>query len=307
MSKFGQGAHSAALAVFVSSTAFMARAARCSVFPGARIGTVTESGKGEPTIMSFASFSLSDRVAIVTGASRGIGEAIALTLAEAGAAVALAARKPDALHEVAERIKQKGGRAIAVPTHAGKSEDVRALVDATVQAFGKVDVLVNNAATNPYFGPMLGIEESAWDKTFEVNVKGYFAATREVVKHLRSRNAPGSIINVASMVGIRAAPFQGVYGMTKAAIISMTQTLAQELGSANIRVNAIAPGLVETKFASAIVQNDALKQQVIARTALGRHAQPDEISGAALYLASDASTYMTGQVMVVDGGATMTS
>jgi NAD(P)-dependent dehydrogenase (short-subunit alcohol dehydrogenase family) len=140
-----------------------------------------------------------------------------------------------------------------------------------------------------------------------VNVKGYFAAAREVVRHLQSRNAPGSIINVASVVGIRAAPMQGVYGMTKAAVISMTQTLAQELGGSGIRVNAIAPGLVDTKFAAAIVANDELRTMVNARTALGRHAQPEEISGAAVFLASDASSYVTGHVLVVDGGATITT
>ena len=252
-------------------------------------------------------FSLKDRVAIVTGASRGIGEAIALRLAEAGAAVVLAARKPEALQAVVSRIEAAGGRALAVPAHTGKAEDIEALVQKAVSHFGKVDVLVNNAATNPYFGPMLDIEDGAWEKTFEVNVKGYFLMARGVIRHLQERGAPGSIINVASIAGIRAAPFQGVYGMTKAAVISMTQTLAQEVGAGGIRVNAIAPGLVETRFAAAIVQNDDLKQRVVDRTALGRHAQPDEISGAAVFLASDASSYLTGQVMVVDGGTTMTT
>jgi NAD(P)-dependent dehydrogenase (short-subunit alcohol dehydrogenase family) len=252
-------------------------------------------------------FSLKDRVAIVTGASRGIGEAIALRMAEAGASVVLAARKPDALHEVVGRIEQAGGKALAVAAHTGKLEDIQKLVAAAIATFGKVDVLVNNAATNPYFGPMLEIEDSAWEKTFEVNTRGYFLMAREVIRHLQGRSAPGSIINVASIAGLRAAPFQGVYGMTKAAVISMTQTLAQEVGPTGIRVNAIAPGLVETRFASAIVQNDALKQRVIDHTALGRHAQPDEIAGAALFLASDAGSYMSGHVLVVDGGTTITS
>ncbi len=254
-----------------------------------------------------ALFSLQDKVAIITGASRGIGEAIALRMAEAGAAVVLAARKPEGLQAVVQRIEASGGRALAVPAHTGKPEDIEALVKKAVGTYGKVDVLVNNAATNPYFGPMLDIEDTAWEKTFEVNVKGYFLLARGVIRHLQERGAPGSIINVASIAGIRAAPFQGVYGMTKAAIISMTQTLAQEVGASGIRVNAIAPGLVETRFAAAIVQNDDLKQRVVDRTALGRHAQPDEMSGTAVFLASDASSYLTGQVLVVDGGTTVTT
>lgn len=252
-------------------------------------------------------FSLKDQVALVTGASRGIGEAIALRLAEHGAAVVLVARKPDALHAVAAKIVAAGGRALALAGHTGKPDDVKSVVAQAIAHFGKVDVLVNNAAANPYFGPMLGVEDGAWDKTFEVNVKGYFLMMREVANHLQARNAPGSLINVASIAGVRAAPFQGVYGMTKAAVISMTQTLAQELGASNIRVNAIAPGLVETKFAAAIVGDEGLRKHVVDKTALARHAQPDEIAGAAVFLASQASSYVTGQVLVVDGGTTITT
>ena len=252
-------------------------------------------------------FSLKDTVAIITGASRGIGEAIAIRFAEQGAAVVLVARKPDALHSVVARITASGGRALGLPAHTGKPEDVKAVVAKAIEHFGKVDVLVNNAATNPYFGPMLGIEDAAWDKTFEVNVKGYFQMMREVANHLVARNAPGSLINIASITGLRSAPFQAVYGMTKAAVISMTQTLAQELGGANIRVNAIAPGLVDTRFAAAIVGDENMRKQVVDRTALGRHAQPDEIAGAAVFLASQASSYVTGQVLVVDGGTIITT
>jgi NAD(P)-dependent dehydrogenase (short-subunit alcohol dehydrogenase family) len=175
-----------------------------------------------------------------------------------------------------------------------------------VERFGAVDVLVNNAATNPYFGPLVDTGVSALDKTFEVNVKGYFFAARAVIRHLQSRRAPGSIVNMASVAGLRAAPFQGIYGMTKAAVISMTQTLAYEVGGQGIRVNAIAPGLIETKFAATIVQNDTLRSQVVGRTPLARHGQPDEIVGAALYLASDAASFCNGHTLVVDGGMTIT-
>ncbi|MBL8921620.1 MAG: glucose 1-dehydrogenase [Myxococcaceae bacterium] len=248
---------------------------------------------------------LADQVALITGASRGIGEAIARAFAKAGAKVVLAARKPDALEAVAASIVKDGGQALAIAAHTGKPEDVKRLVAEAVATFGRVDVLVNNAATNPYFGPMLDIEDSAFDKTFEVNVKGYFWLTREVAQHLQQRSAKGSIINVASVAGLGAAPMQGVYGMTKAAVISMTKTFAAELGASGIRVNAIAPGLVETKFAQALTSNEDILKLVTNRTPLGRHAQPEEIAGAALYLASAAAGFVTGQTLVVDGGFTL--
>jgi NAD(P)-dependent dehydrogenase (short-subunit alcohol dehydrogenase family) len=246
------------------------------------------------------------KVAVITGASRGIGEAIARTLASAGAAVALSARKIEPLTEVAAAIGRDGGEALAIAAHAGKAEEVSKLVAGTIDRFGKIDVLVNNAATNPYFGPLLDIEDAAWEKTFEVNLKGYFFATREVARHLQARGAPGSIVNIASIAGLRGAPMQGVYGMTKAAIISMTETLAIELGGSGIRVNAIAPGLVETRFASALIANDELRHLIVSRTPLGRHGQPPDIAGAALFLASDASSFVTGHTLVIDGGLTVT-
>ncbi len=251
-------------------------------------------------------FNLDGKVAVVTGASRGIGEAIATSFAKAGAKVAIASRKIEPLSEVASRIEKGGGQALAVAAHTGKPEDVSKLFRAAVEKFGAVDILVNNAATNPYFGPLVDIEDAAFDKTVEVNLKGYFYCAREVVRHLLSRNAKGSIINIASVAGLRASPMQGCYGMTKAAVIAMTRTFATELGSTGIRVNAIAPGLVETRFSAAIVQNDELRGHAVSRTPLGRHAQPGEIVGAALFLASDASSYVTGHTLVVDGGMTIT-
>ena len=180
------------------------------------------------------------------------------------------------------------------------------LVATAVDKFGKVDLLVNNAGTNPHFGPMIDVEMGAWDKTFEVNLKGYFWLSREVALHLRKREAKGAIVNIASVAGLRGSPLQGVYGMTKAAVIAMTKTLAFELGPSNIRVNAIAPGFVDTKLASAIVGNVSLIDEINKRTALNRVGQPDEIAGAALYLASDASSFTTGEVLVVDGGLQIT-
>ena len=249
-----------------------------------------------------ATIQLENKVAIVTGASRGIGEAIARAFAANGAKVVLAARKLESLEAVAASI---GPSARAVAAHTGKEADCVALVQAAVQAFGKVDVLVNNAATNPYFGPMLATEESAWDKTFEVNVKGYFWLTREVAKHCIARGAAGSIVNVASVAGLMASPGQGVYSMTKAAILSMTKTLAVELATSNVRVNAIAPGFVDTKFASAVLKNDVLLDEVMRMTPMKRYAQPEEIAGGAVYLASDSASYLTGHTLVIDGGMTV--
>ena len=246
-----------------------------------------------------------DKVAIVTGASRGIGAAIARTLAASGAKVVLASRKLEDLKQVEGQIVAAGGEALAHACHTGRPAEVAALVAATVARFGRVDVLVNNAATNPYFGPLLDIPDGAFDKTFEVNLKGYFTAAREFVRHVLGRQGRGTIVNMASVVGLRGSPFQGVYAMTKAAIISMTQTLAVEVGGRGIRVNAIAPGLVDTKFAAAIVSNESLKKMWIDRTPQGRVGVPDDIAGAALYLASDASSYVNGHVLVVDGGMTI--
>ncbi len=246
--------------------------------------------------------SLDGKVAIVTGASRGIGEAISLCFAKRGAKVVVSSRKIDGLTQVAEKIKAAGGDATPIVCHAGREEQIEALVEQTVARYGKVDILVNNAAANPYFGPMMGVDWGAWDKTFEVNTKGYFAATRAVVRHLASRNAPGSIVNVASIAGMTAAMAQGVYGMSKAAVISMTKTLAVELGGSGVRVNAIAPGLVDTYFAGTLMANEALVNAMREKAPVRRVGKPDDIAGLALFLASDASNYVTGQVFVADGG-----
>lgn len=248
---------------------------------------------------------LEGKVAIVTGGSRGIGEAIARAFAAHGAKVVVAARKVEGCEKVAAAIREAGGEAHAVAFHAGELAAPKRLLDAAVEKFGKVDVLVNNAATNPYFGPMIDTDTAAWLKTYEVNLQGYFWMARNVARHLRDRGAPGSIVSVASVAGLEAAPMQGVYGTTKAAIISMTRTLAYELGPSNIRVNAVAPGLIDTRFAAAIVKNETLVGEVVRKTPLGRYGRPDEIAGGVLYLASDAASFLTGHTMVIDGGMTI--
>ena len=245
------------------------------------------------------------KVALVTGGSRGIGESIARVLGQAGAKVAIAARKPEGLEAAVGRLAAAGVTAMPIVCHTGKSEDVARMVSSVLDAHGKLDVLVNNAATNPYFGPMQGADDRAFDKTFEVNARGYLSVAREVTRHLVDKNLPGSLIFISSIAGLGAAPLQGIYGMTKAAVISMTRTLAYELGPSRVRVNAIAPGVVQTRFAAALTDNPDIRERIVARTPLGRVAEPDEIAGAALYLASDAASYVTGHTLVVDGGYTI--
>lgn len=250
-----------------------------------------------------STITLQDKTIVVTGASRGIGEAIARACAASGASVVLASRKQEGLDAVAASIRQSGGIALPLACHTGKPDAVDALFKAAAAEFGTIHGLVNNAATNPYFGPLLGITEAAFDKTVEVNVKGYLNTTRAFAVQAPEGSA---IVNIASVAGMRAAPLQGAYGMTKAAVISMTQSLAVELGPSGIRVNAVAPGLVETRFAAVLVADDELRSHFTARTGLGRHAQPHEIAGAAVYLLSDASSYTTGATLVIDGGMTAT-
>ncbi len=249
-------------------------------------------------------FDIVGKVAIVTGASRGIGQAIAEQYAQCGAKVVLSSRKQEGLDVVAASIRARGGEALPVAAHNGDKAALKALVETTVSAYGRVDILVNNAATNPHFGTLLEAEDSMWQKTIEVNIMGLVWLTQAVVPVMRA-NGGGKIINVASVNGLRPGRMQGIYSMTKAGIISLTQTLAMELASDNIQVNAIAPGLIQTKFARAIWENDTLREAILARTPAGRIGTPEDITGIALYLASPASAYTTGQVFVVDGGVTI--
>ena len=249
-------------------------------------------------------FDITGNVAIITGASRGIGLAIARRFAEAGAKVVLSSRKQEALDTIAAEMQARGLEALPVAAHNGDKAALQALVGRTVDSFGRVDILVNNAATNPHFGPILDSADSMWQKTIEVNLMGNFWLTQACVPVMRGQGG-GRIINVASVNGLRPGTFMGIYSLTKAALISLTQTLAVELASDHIQVNAIAPGLTRTQFAQALWDNDLIMERVNQRTPMQRIAEPDEMAGIALYLASPAASYVTGQVFVVDGGASV--
>ena len=246
-------------------------------------------------------FSLTDRVAIVTGASRGIGEAIARTFAAAGASVVLVGRKPETLQTVAASIQEQGHRALAVPTHMGNLEAIDGLVSDTLAAFGRLDVVVNNAATNPVFGPLLDMPAEAFRKIMEVNVLGPFELARRAVPEMR-RQGGGVILNMASIGGLEAAPMLAFYGASKAALINLTRSMAKEWGAAGIRVNAICPGLIKTRFSAALWENEAILQQSLERTPLHRMGEPQDIAHLALFLASDAAAYCSGGVYLADGG-----
>jgi NAD(P)-dependent dehydrogenase (short-subunit alcohol dehydrogenase family) len=249
-------------------------------------------------------FDLQGRVAIVTGASRGIGQAVAERLAEAGARVVISSRKQDGVDEVAAVIREKGGEALPVAAHNGSKVALQALAQAAIDTYGGVDILVNNAATNPHFGPILDADDGLWQKTLEVNLLGNVWLTQAVVPAMRTRGG-GKIINIASINGLRPGRMQGIYSITKAAVINLTQTLAMELAESNITVNAVAPGLIQTKFAKVIWENDYLMNPILERTPLRRIGQPDDVAGIVLYLAAPASDFATGQVFVVDGGVTI--
>ena len=246
-------------------------------------------------------FDLSGRVALVTGASRGIGSSIAEALAEHGAQVVLSSRKQADLDSEAERINGLyPERATAIAAHAGRQEDLERLVKSVMERFSRIDILVNNAATNPYFGPVLGADLGAWDKTFEVNLRGIFILTKLVYEASMEARG-GAIVNVASIGGLRPGFGLGVYNITKAGVIILTRQLARELGG-KVRVNAVAPGLIKTRFAEALWGNEAILDRVLASNPMGRIGVPEEVASAVLFLASDAASYVNGEVLVIDGG-----
>ncbi len=246
-------------------------------------------------------FDLTDRVALVTGSSRGIGAATARLLAEQGATVVRSSRKAEDLDKVRLEIESAGGKAVVMPAHAGSSEDIQRLIADIDNRFGRLDMLVNNAATNPYFGQISDTDMSMVDKTLQVNIRGYFELSALASKIMK-RNGGGAIVNIASINGVKPGWYQGIYSITKGAVINMTKSFAKECAQWNVRVNAVLPGLTETKFASALTQNEKMLNMFLPQIPLGRVAQPEEIAPAILFLVSDGASYVTGTTLAVDGG-----
>ena len=254
--------------------------------------------------MSTTLFNLEGKTALVTGASRGIGEEIARLLAEQGAHVIVSSRKIDGCQAVADAIKADGGSAEAFACHVGELAQIEAVFSHIREVHGKLDILVNNAAANPYFGHILDTPVDAFDKTVDVNLRGYFYMSVEGAKLMREHGG-GAIVNTASVNGLTPGEGQGVYSISKAAVISMTKSFAKECAQFNVRVNALLPGLTKTKFAGALFTNEDIYKQALSQIPMGRHAEPREMAGTVLYLVSDASSFVTGECVVVDGGFTI--
>ena len=248
-------------------------------------------------------FSLIDKVALITGASRGIGEAIAIGLAQAGADVAIVSRKLPDLEKVGEAIKKTGRKCLPVQAHLGKVEEINHLVNKVLEEFGKIDILVNNAATNPTMASAIDVDERAWDSIMNLNLKGLFFLSQAVARAMREKGG-GKIINVSSVAGI-TPDILPLYSISKAGVNMATKVMAQQWAQYNIRVNAIAPGLTKTRFSEALWNNPDILKMAMSKTPMGRPADPEEMVGAIIYLASDASSYVTGQVIAVDGGTTI--
>ena len=246
-------------------------------------------------------FDLTDSITLVTGASRGIGAEAARLLARQGAQVIISSRKQAGCEEVAQGIRDEGGQACARACHVGDMDQIEAMFSYIREEYGRLDILVNNAAANPYYGPIVDTDLAAFNKTVDVNIRGYFYMSANACK-LMQANDGGSIINVASVDGVRPGDKRGIYSITKGAIIQMTKAFALECGPDNIRVNAVLPGLTDTKFAGALTGNEAVLNAWLKQMPLRRYAQPDEIAGAILFLASPASAFATGACINVDGG-----
>jgi NAD(P)-dependent dehydrogenase (short-subunit alcohol dehydrogenase family) len=251
--------------------------------------------------MQIPSFDLTNKVALITGASRGIGLAIAKAFVAAGAKVAISGRKQETLDQAAQEIRSTGGEALPIAANTGDAEAVIHLAAETIDAFGGIDILVNNAATNPYFGPVLNAEDSLWTKILDVNVTGYFRLAKVCVESMRQRGG-GKIINMASVNGLQAQPGMGIYCVSKAGVLMLTRVLALEVASDNIQVNAIAPGLIKTRFSRLLWDTPEIYQTALGNIPQKHIGMPEDLTGIALYLASPASDFTTGATFVVDGG-----
>jgi len=249
-------------------------------------------------------FDLSGKIALVTGASRGIGEAIALLLAEQGAHVIVSSRKIDGCQLVADKINSAGGNAEALACHVGNMEQIEDTFATIADKFGRLDILINNAATNPYFGHILDTDLGAYSKTVDVNIRGYFFMSVAAGKLMRA-NGGGAIVNTASVNALQPGMAQGIYSITKAAVVNMTKAFAKECGEFGIRVNALLPGITKTQFAGALFADKAIYQKAVENIPMKRHAEPNEMAGTVLYLVSDASSYTNGECIIVDGGLTI--
>jgi NAD(P)-dependent dehydrogenase (short-subunit alcohol dehydrogenase family) len=246
-------------------------------------------------------FQLDNKVAIVTGASKGIGEAMARGLAEFGAKVVISSRKRESVDAVAKSFQNDGLEAIAIAANMGNVEEAQNLIDQTVDAYGGIDIIINNAAANPVFGPIQNTEERAFDKILDVNLKGPFELCKKAHPILKQRGG-GSIINISSIGGLTPEHGIGIYSVSKAGLINLTKAMAQDWGSDNIRVNAICPGLIKTKFSEALWGNEPILDRFLQQIPLNRVGTSDDIAGLAVYLASDAAAYCTGGVYLIDGG-----
>jgi NAD(P)-dependent dehydrogenase (short-subunit alcohol dehydrogenase family) len=249
----------------------------------------------------YEGFSLAGKNAIVTGATRGIGLAIAQGFLQAGASVTICGRKQESVDAAVAEIGNSNGKLHGVAAHVGKADELNNLVNEAEAKFGPVNVLVNNAGTNPYFGPIVDSEDWAWEKTMDVNLKGPYMLSRAVAKRMLAAKG-GSIVNISSIAGLQAARMQGIYSVTKAGLIMLTKVMAREWGRQGVRVNCICPGVIKTQLSQALWEDEQRLKSFAASKALGRIGTTDELVGAAIYFASDASSFTTGAVLQVDGG-----
>ena len=253
--------------------------------------------------MSLDDFRLDGRAALITGGSRGIGLGIAKAFISAGARVVITGRKKEGLDKAVRELAARGGEVTPMVSHAGDLKQIKDLAAAVVEKHKTIDILVNNAGSNPYFGPMIDAEEWAWEKTLAANLKGPFFLSQEAAR-VMAKQGRGRIIMISSRAGISPGPMMGIYSITKAGLIAMAKAMAKEMAPLGIRVNAIAPGLINTRFSNYLIETDEIREGALRNIPLNRYAEADEIAGAALFLASEASSFITGTVISVDGGAT---